>query len=87
MQRAAVIGGGLMGHGIAQVLALAGLDVVVHDPASESLAAVPGRIAANLDALGVDADLRVELEPDMESAADGAAWVLDACSPQTKRTE
>jgi 3-hydroxybutyryl-CoA dehydrogenase len=78
MPRAAVIGGGLMGHGIAQVLALAGLDVVVHDPVPEALAAVPGRIAANLESLGIDGDVHVELEGDLEAAADGADWVFEA---------
>jgi 3-hydroxybutyryl-CoA dehydrogenase len=78
MQRAAVIGGGLMGHGIAQVLALGGLDVVVHDPVPEALEAVPSRIAANLDALGVAVDVRVELEPDLEKAATDADWIFEA---------
>ena len=76
--RAAVIGGGLMGHGIAQVLALAGLEVVVHDPVPEALAAVPQRIAANLETLGIAADVRVALEPELEAAAEGAAWVFEA---------
>jgi 3-hydroxybutyryl-CoA dehydrogenase len=78
MLRAAVIGGGLMGHGIAQVLALGGLDVVVHDPVPEALAAVPDRIAANLESLGIDGDVHVELEGDLEAAADGADWVFEA---------
>jgi 3-hydroxybutyryl-CoA dehydrogenase len=76
--RAAVIGGGLMGHGIAQVLALGGLEVVVHDPVPEALAAVPGRIAANLEALGIAADARVELEPELEPAVKNARWVFEA---------
>src|SRR3954452_2959356 len=76
--RAAVIGGGLMGHGIAQVLALAGMDVVVHDPVPEALAAVPRRIAANLEALGIDARVNVHLEPDLQRAASGADWVFEA---------
>jgi 3-hydroxybutyryl-CoA dehydrogenase len=67
-----------MGHGIAQVLALGGMDVVVHDPVPEALEAVPGRIAANLVALGITADVRVELEPELERAAAGAAWVFEA---------
>jgi 3-hydroxybutyryl-CoA dehydrogenase len=78
MSRAAVIGAGLMGHGIAQVLALGGLDVVVHDPVPEALDAVRGRIAANLEALGIDRDVGVELERDLESAAEGADWVFEA---------
>jgi 3-hydroxybutyryl-CoA dehydrogenase len=76
--RAAVIGGGLMGHGIAQVLALGGLDVVVHDPVPEALAAVPGRIAANLEALGIDADVRVELESELDRAVNEVDWVFEA---------
>ena len=78
MPRAAVIGGGLMGHGIAQVLALGGIDVVVHDPVPEALAAVPARIAANLQALGIDADMHVELETELEAAARDADWVFEA---------
>lgn len=78
MQRAAVIGGGLMGHGIAQVLAVGGMDVVVHDPIPEALQAVPARISANLQALGVAVDLRVDLEPDLERAAADADWIFEA---------
>jgi 3-hydroxybutyryl-CoA dehydrogenase len=78
MERAAVIGGGLMGHGIAQVLAVGGLDVVVHDPVTEALEAVPRRIAENLAALGIESELSVELEPDLETAARGADWVFEA---------
>jgi 3-hydroxybutyryl-CoA dehydrogenase len=78
MARAAVIGGGLMGHGIAQVLALGGLDVVVHDPVPEALEAVPARIAANLESLGIATDVHVELEPELEAAAAGADWVFEA---------
>ena len=36
----AVMGAGLMGHGIAQVFALAGHDVTIWDPQAESLATV-----------------------------------------------
>jgi 3-hydroxybutyryl-CoA dehydrogenase len=52
--RIAVVGAGLMGHGIAQVFALSGHDVAIHDPAPESLASVKARIAANLRDLGDD---------------------------------
>jgi 3-hydroxybutyryl-CoA dehydrogenase len=76
--RAAVIGAGLMGHGIAQVLALGGHHVVVHDPVAEVLDTVPDRIAANLEALGIDARPDVELEADLERAATGADWVFEA---------
>jgi 3-hydroxybutyryl-CoA dehydrogenase len=78
--RAAVIGGGLMGHGIAQVLALGGLRVAVHDPAPAVLGGVPGRIAENLKALGQDPDAvdRVSLAPTLEEAVAGAQWVFEA---------
>jgi 3-hydroxybutyryl-CoA dehydrogenase len=77
MSRAAVIGAGLMGHGIAQVLALGGLEVVVHDPVAEALETVPSRIAANLEALGIAADVRVELEPELDAAAAGVDWLFE----------
>jgi 3-hydroxybutyryl-CoA dehydrogenase len=68
-----------MGHGIAQVLALAGMDVVVHDPVPEALESVPRRIAANLESLGLSAEaVRVELAPDLEHAVAGADWVFEA---------
>jgi 3-hydroxybutyryl-CoA dehydrogenase len=76
--RAAVIGAGLMGHGIAQVLALRGHDVVVHDPVPEVLDTVPDRIAANLEELGIVAEPGVELEADLERAAMSADWVFEA---------
>src|SRR5690349_12210881 len=52
--RIAVVGAGLMGHGIAQVFALADHEVAIHDPAPASLASVKARIAANLRDLGDD---------------------------------
>jgi 3-hydroxybutyryl-CoA dehydrogenase len=75
---AAVIGGGLMGHGIAQVLSLGGLDVTIHDPVPEALNSVPERIAANLEALGIAEDAPVTLEPELEAAVAGADWVFEA---------
>jgi 3-hydroxybutyryl-CoA dehydrogenase len=52
IQRIAVLGAGLMGHGIAQVFAQAGHEVAVYDPVPESLASLHSRIAANLADLG-----------------------------------
>ena len=54
LQRIGVIGAGLMGHGIAQVFAVAGHEVRVHDPVASSLATVKARIGANLTDLGLD---------------------------------
>lgn len=78
--RAAVVGAGLMGHGIAQVLACAGMDVVVSDPVPDVLSSVPERIRANLLSLGrseIPAG-RISLEPDAERAVADAAWVFEA---------
>ncbi|MFQ5705033.1 MAG: 3-hydroxyacyl-CoA dehydrogenase family protein [Gemmatimonadales bacterium] len=48
MKRIAVIGAGTMGHGIAQVAAMAGYEVVLTDSNAEVLAAAPARIEKNL---------------------------------------
>lgn len=52
--RIAVVGAGLMGHGIAQVFACAGYEVGVHDADTAALASVPERVRANLVTLGED---------------------------------
>lgn len=52
-ERIAVVGAGLMGHGIAQVFLSAGHSVRVHDTDSAILATVPGRIRTNLETLGM----------------------------------
>ena len=44
--RIAVIGAGLMGHGLAQVFALGGHDVTIYDAVDASLKTVKDRIAA-----------------------------------------
>ena len=71
-ERVAVIGGGLMGTGIAQVMATAGLEVIVHDPIPDALARVPERIAAN------GANVTVALDSDLEHAVARADWVFEA---------
>ena len=50
-----VIGAGLMGHGIAQVFALAGHDVTLYDSFEQTLASAKERIRANL---GIDWSLK-----------------------------
>jgi len=78
--RVAIIGAGLMGHGLAQVMASAGQDVVVHDPDNATLASVHERIAANLRSLGADPGTaaQVELAEELEDALAGAAFVIEA---------
>ncbi len=79
-ERIAVIGAGLMGHGIAQVFALAGHPVAVHDPSPEVLGSVPARVGANLEALGQDPGAleRLRLHPTLAAAVEGADWVFEA---------
>jgi 3-hydroxybutyryl-CoA dehydrogenase len=52
--RIAIVGAGLMGHGIAQVFALAGHDVTITDSHRPNLDTAKERIAANLRDLGDD---------------------------------
>jgi 3-hydroxybutyryl-CoA dehydrogenase len=80
MTRFAVIGAGLMGHGIAQVLASAGGTVRVHDPVPEALASVHERVAANLAALGQDESVAETLLlcDTLEEAVSEAEWVFEA---------
>jgi 3-hydroxybutyryl-CoA dehydrogenase len=51
-QQIAVIGAGLMGHGIALTLARAGQYVAITDPMPEARASVADRIRASMEALG-----------------------------------
>jgi 3-hydroxybutyryl-CoA dehydrogenase len=80
MTRFAVIGGGLMGHGIAQVLAAAGHEVSVHDPVPEVLASVHERVAANLAALDQDQSVAENLLlcDTLQEAVSEADWVFEA---------
>src|SRR5215210_5576373 len=74
----AVVGAGLMGHGIAQVFALAGAPVRVWDPNPGVLNKVPERIRAHLDAMGIDAAVKVSLCDSLSSAVTGADLVIEA---------
>lgn len=78
--RIAVVGAGLMGHGIAQVFALAGHDVAIHDPAPASLASVKERIATNLRDLGDDASAVERVTPvaSLGDAVRDADFVVEA---------
>jgi 3-hydroxybutyryl-CoA dehydrogenase len=76
----AIIGAGLMGHGIAQVFACAGHAVRVHDPSPAILATLSQRIRHNLDDLSQDtqAALRVTGCTSLVDAVAGAAFVFEA---------
>jgi 3-hydroxybutyryl-CoA dehydrogenase len=66
-RRVAIVGAGTMGHGIAQVAAMAGADVVLLDRTDELVRGGIDRIRANLDA-GVE---RGKVEPAAREAALG----------------
>ena len=76
----AVIGAGLMGHGIAQVFALAGHDVTIYDSFAATLATAKERILTNLRDLGDDQNAvdRVTPEADLAKAVRDADYVVEA---------
>jgi 3-hydroxybutyryl-CoA dehydrogenase len=78
----AVIGAGLMGHGIAQVFALAGHEVTITDALTASLDTVKSRISTNLRDLGDDprAVERVRPVANFAEAVTGSDYVVEAVS-------
>jgi 3-hydroxybutyryl-CoA dehydrogenase len=80
--RIAVIGAGLMGHGIAQVFALAGHEVNITDAVLQNLDTVKGRIAANLRDLGDDESVVARVLPMVElaEAVRDVDYVVEAVS-------
>lgn len=83
-QQIAVLGAGLMGHGIALTMARAGHAVILTDPVPEARAAVTGRIAASLALMGVDAAgvatvlQRIEVVDGVPAAVRAADVVFEA---------
>jgi 3-hydroxybutyryl-CoA dehydrogenase len=78
--RIAVIGAGLMGHGIAQVFALAGHDVTITDSVPSSLDSAKARILANLKDLGDDQTAVNHVMPvaDLAQAVRETDYVVEA---------
>jgi 3-hydroxybutyryl-CoA dehydrogenase len=78
--RIAVIGAGLMGHGIAQVFALAGHDVTIYDSVQASLDTAKARILTNLKDLGDDQSAVERVTPvgDLAQAVRAADYVVEA---------
>ncbi len=80
----AVIGAGLMGHGIALTLARAGQPVAITDPLAEARASVAGRIVDSLRLLGDNEALisdtlaRIEICDSIGGAVGNAAFVFEA---------
>ncbi|SMD03878.1 3-hydroxyacyl-CoA dehydrogenase family protein [Primorskyibacter flagellatus] len=83
-QQMAVIGAGLMGHGIALTLARAGQYVTISDPIAETLKSAPKRISDSLKVLGADEDeiaralKMIELCSSVGSAVRKADFVFEA---------
>ena len=75
-----VIGAGLMGHGIAQVFALAGHEVTIYDSAKASLDSAKARILANLRDLGDEQNAVERVTPiaDLGDAVHNADYVVEA---------
>jgi len=78
--RIAVIGAGLMGHGIAQVFALAGHDVRIHDCLRANLDSAVSRIRTNLKDLGDEESVVERVHPcaDLAAAVRDADYVVEA---------
>jgi 3-hydroxybutyryl-CoA dehydrogenase len=78
--RIGVLGAGLMGHGIAQVFALAGHEVAIYDPIAASLDQVKNRITANLRDLGDDESAVARVTPcaELAAAVRDADYVVEA---------
>ena len=79
-QKIGVVGGGLMGHGIAYLFAAAGHQVAVFEPAAETRASLPQRLRAIADLLDDDPALisRIDVHDALAPAAQGAAFVFEA---------
>ena len=79
-QTIGVIGGGLMGHGIAYLLAAAGHRVGIFEPQAESRASLPRRLDEILGILGDNGSLlkRITVHDTMAPAVEGANFVFEA---------
>ena len=79
-ERIAVIGAGLMGHGIAQIFATAGHQVALHDPDAKILGSAKERIAAIFGLLEQDPAgmANVSYHADFASAVSAADFIFEA---------
>src|ERR1700682_753254 len=78
--RIAVIGAGLMGHGIAEVFALAGHEVTIYDSVMARLDSATARIETNLKDLGDDQNAVERVTPvaNLATAVRDADYVVEA---------
>jgi 3-hydroxybutyryl-CoA dehydrogenase len=82
IEKIAVVGAGLMGHGIAQVFASAGYQVAIADRTASTLASVRDRIKANLRDLALDESAVARVTPvaDLREALADADFVVEAAA-------
>jgi 3-hydroxybutyryl-CoA dehydrogenase len=75
-----VIGGGLMGHGIAWLFAAAGHEARIFELSPEVRASIPARLNAICELLGEDARLteRISVHDQLAPAVQDAAFVIEA---------
>lgn len=80
MSRVAVLGGGLMGAGIAQVFAAAGRETIVFEPSEEVRNSVIQRVADNLKSIGGDSSAAalIAVTGDLAEAVGDAHFVTEA---------
>ena len=80
MDKIAIIGAGLMGHGLALVFAQGGHEVQVTDPQVEQLATVQTRIEATLKSMGKPTDCvkLIHAATSLEDAVSKADVVVEA---------
>jgi 3-hydroxybutyryl-CoA dehydrogenase len=78
--RIGIIGAGLMGHGIAYLLAAAGHDVAVYEPSAELRATLPQRLCTIAELLDDDPALirKIAAHDALAPAVQGAAFVFEA---------
>ncbi len=89
-QKIAVVGGGLMGHGIAYLFAAAGHEVGVFEPAEEVRATLPERLRAIADLFGDDpAPLmkKIAAHDRLAPAVNDAAFVFEAAPERLPLTQ
>ena len=79
-QKIGVVGGGLMGHGIAYLLAAAGHHVNVFEPFSDVRVSLPRRLQAIVTLLEDDPQLlqRITAHDSLDRAMHGVDWVFEA---------
>lgn len=82
----AVIGAGLMGHGIAQVFAVHGHAVRITDPSERALGSVRDRVRASLAEAGEDGSAaeRIEACQSLDETVAEADYVVEAASENLK---